>query len=904
MDDDIITKKILNEPKALSESQRNAVLSTKCHVRIIAGAGAGKTETLTRKIVYLLLVKKADPSSIVAFTFTEKAAQSMKSRVYDRIKQLGGEEICARLGELFIGTIHGYCNQILEDYFGYGDYGALDENQEMAFIMRFGWDLSLGKGNYAASCERFLESLSVFYGELIPKDKIKKEAPDFLKSMEKYEELLDSHRSLTFDRMISLAIENLNNNPDVLKHVEYLIVDEYQDINRAQEKLIRLIGQDSKIFIVGDPRQTIYQWRGSDEGCFEDFETYYSDTETISITENRRSAKSIIGLANDFSNNFDKKYAHLTPTRTEEGEVFLGEFESNVSEAEWIADQIEAHINDNSCTYSDIGILCRSVNTSGPVFIDVFRERGIPLMVGGKVGLFRRPEIKAIGKLFVWLYEGGFWKDNRWDKESIECGDLLTSALEDWGIGVPDISLHPDINEKLENWKEKILNNEFHGFTQLYYELLTLLGYLYLDPDNPNHAVIMANLGRFSTLLTDFESVNRFGGRKKNWKRDIKGLFWYMYSHATKSYEEQPSDDVLGVNAVQLMTVHQSKGLEWSVVFIPAMVDKRFPSIMTGRLRKWDIPRTLFDAEKYEGDIDGERKLFYVALTRAKDMLVVSHFNQLNSKVGTSLFIDHELTLSKMKKITEKDNLPMCKVPHTHDIEEIQTFAAGEIITYGKCPYLYRLNQVWGYQPLFKEMIGYGNALHYCLRSAAELIRDEGYSPVSAVATSVEENFYLPFAGPKVFEDAKRGAKQKLIRFVQKHVDDMMRIKEVESRIEFPLQRATIMGKVDVILHDNDYIEIRDYKTSDSVITTEEAAMQVQLYSAGLTMIGETVSKGSISYLEDAVTEPVNVDDATIKTATDTAENYIDRIIKRDFTPCLGEFCGACNYVKICRFTK
>ena len=106
--------RILNEPKKLSDSQKAAVLSNKDHIRIIAGAGAGKTETLTRKIVYLLLIERVDPSSIVAFTFTEKAAQSMKSRVYDRLKRLGGDEVCARLGDMFIGTIHGYCSRLLE----------------------------------------------------------------------------------------------------------------------------------------------------------------------------------------------------------------------------------------------------------------------------------------------------------------------------------------------------------------------------------------------------------------------------------------------------------------------------------------------------------------------------------------------------------------------------------------------------------------------------------------------------------------------------------------------------------------------------------------------------------------------------------------------------------------------
>lgn len=158
--------RILNVPKKLSDIQRAAVLSDKNHIRIIAGAGAGKTETLTRKIVYLLLIEKVEPSSIVAFTFTEKAAQSMKSRVYDRIKHLGGDEICAQLGDMFIGTIHGYCSRLLEDHFRYGNYEVFDENQEMAFIMRVGWELGLNKnGKYSTNCETFLNTLNVVYGE-------------------------------------------------------------------------------------------------------------------------------------------------------------------------------------------------------------------------------------------------------------------------------------------------------------------------------------------------------------------------------------------------------------------------------------------------------------------------------------------------------------------------------------------------------------------------------------------------------------------------------------------------------------------------------------------------------------------------------------------------------------------
>jgi DNA helicase-2/ATP-dependent DNA helicase PcrA len=741
----------------------------------------------------------------------------------------------------------------------------------------------------------------VVYGELITKEKLKQSAPDFLESLEKYEDILDSHKRLTFNRMIHLAIDNLAARPEVLGHVNYLIVDEYQDINRAQERLIRLIGNNARIFIVGDPRQTIYQWRGSDERCFEDFADYYSDTETVSISENRRSVRAVLNIANRFADNFEKRYEHLDPTRNGDGGVYLGEFETAEEEAGWIADQIESHVGNGACSYSDIGILFRSVKTSAPVFIDVFRERDIPVMVGGKVGLFRRFDVKAVSKLFAWLYDDGFWREDQWS-HAIEGEDLLYSALGDWGAGMSELPLPDDIVATLTKWKDSTLNSKFKNFTEAYYELLTLLKYHELDPDNANHAVIMANLGRFSSLLTDYETANMLGGRKVNWKRDLKGLCWFMSTYATGSYEEQTGDDIRGVDAVHLMTVHQAKGLEWPIVFIPAMTNKRFPSSMMGRTGKWLIPRDIFDVDKYEGDIESERKLFYVALTRAKDELVVSRFRRITQNVGPSEFISEGLDLSKMTALSDRDSLPLHVVAETVDTEDIQTYAAGEIITYRKCPYFYRFRHVWGYQPGLNVMLGYGITLHFCLRYAAELIRDDGYSPMSAIATSVDRNFHLPFAGEARMKKAKEKAKRKLVQFVMEHVDDMHNIKEVESRIEFPVCRATIAGKVDVILHDGEGVEVRDYKTSDTVTTPEEAAMQVQLYTTGLRMIGEPVTRGSISYLEDAATEPVDVGDDALHIARTTAEKNIEGIVNRDFTPRPGKPCKICDYTRICRY--
>jgi len=138
-----VVGEITDKPFRLSDEQRNAVLSDSRYTRVIAGAGAGKTETLTRRIAYLLLVENVEPASIVAFTFTEKAAQSMKSRIYQRVEQIAGSSVAAKLGEMYIGTIHAYTKRILEDYFNFGNHGVLDDNQEIAFLMRHGWSLRI-----------------------------------------------------------------------------------------------------------------------------------------------------------------------------------------------------------------------------------------------------------------------------------------------------------------------------------------------------------------------------------------------------------------------------------------------------------------------------------------------------------------------------------------------------------------------------------------------------------------------------------------------------------------------------------------------------------------------------------------------------------------------------------------
>jgi DNA helicase-2/ATP-dependent DNA helicase PcrA len=898
-----LLKAILEKPSKLSDDQAHAVLSKSRYNRIIAGAGAGKTETLTRRIAYLLLVEGVQPSEIVAFTFTEKAAQSMRSRIYGRIEELAGTKGTVRLGEMYIGTIHAYAKRVLEDYFRFGNHQVLDEGKEMAFLMRHGWSLGVQRngGNYTGNCGSFLRTVNMAWDELLDREKLSKRAPDFSSMLEKYEGLLDEHRQLTFGRMIYLAVMKLREDPGRLRHVKHLIVDEYQDINKAQQEFIELIGRSGSVFVVGDPRQSIYQWRGSDERFFEDFTRRFPNAFTQSIRENRRSGRRIVANANRFQGSFSRRLDDMVATRPEDGFIGALTADSPKNEAAWIADQVERLVSSGKVRYSDIGILVRSVGTSAGPLIAEFKERDVPYIVGGKVGLFKRDEAQAMGMIFAWLGVDGFWTPDPWNwQEKIEGDELLTTGFRHWGYadrrGVPR-----GAKAEIEKIRAKLYSDKgYHNFSDLYHDVLKALGFHQLDYRDKADAPIMANLGRFNRLLTDYETAYRIGGRTMKWESDLKNLCWFMNSYASTAYEEQPADDVRGVEAVQIMTIHQAKGLEWPVVFIFTLVNSRFPPRMMGREQFWwDVPRDMFEADRYEGSLEDEKRLFYVAITRPRDVLVLSCFSRMARSVGKCTFLE-DVEPSVITDLS--GDLPDVEVEQGVAPEELQSFSAKELVDFNLCPHRYLLRDLWGYQPGLQPRLGYGNSLHHCLRVAGEFVKDEGYSPVNAVSKAVDDEFHMPFMGGSVLEDFRKTAKRTLVEFSKKYGSELSRIEEVEYRLEYPIMNATVMGKVDVVLREGGALEVWDYKTSEEAERMEETSLQLRLYTLGLRYLEKRVNGGAVAYLEQPDVRRVPMDAALLDEAKTYAESTVARITGKDFVPSPGESCKRCDHGSVCRW--
>lgn len=777
--EDAIARKIA---EGLSDTQRGVVLSSAQYLRILAGAGAGKTETITRRVLFLL--QGVQPSAIVGFTFTERAAAQMKERIYLRTEAILGSQASTNLGDLYVGTIHAFAMSLLQEYFGYGNYSVLDDNQEMAFILREGWGLGLGPGgrlaptwNYAENCRVFLSSANVVYDELIDRERLAGTDPEFADKLGRYEALLEQHCLLTFGRMIYLVVRHLEREPQVLARYQHLIVDEYQDINKAQETFIDLICQHASCYVVGDPRQCIYEWRGSDPGCFGRFADRYQ-AHTVEIRQNRRSTTSIVAAGNVVARHLNDELLRrsMERVRPETGRVALFEHKTPPEEAAWLASQVQALVAGNVCRYQDIAILLRSVNTSAGPILEALRARQIPYLVAGKVGLFRRDEAQALGALFNWCAQMD-WPTDAWGREAIPGQRIPEFVSWMWPARVPA--------RGLEEFRRELLAGRYQHFTDAYQDLLVRLGVPGWDPDDSQDAVRLANLGRFNTLLGDYETARRLGGDWGNWEQDVRGLAWFIRSHALTAYEEQAAEDLRGVDAVQLMTVHQAKGLEWPVVFVPALADRRFPSIMTGRVRQWLLSTSLFDADRYHGSVDAERKLFYVAVTRARDGLALSYFRRISNRATRSRFVN-ELDLGVSAPPTGPFIERVGQLLASD--EEVLTFSATEIIEYLRCPHFYRLRNLWGYQGGVVPELGYGKAIHHILHLMADEAR-RGGDHQQVLDRLVDEHFHLPYA-PRGESAALRDAARRMLqRYMAQHRSEFAHVGEVEARIEFQLGR-------------------------------------------------------------------------------------------------------------------
>jgi DNA helicase-2/ATP-dependent DNA helicase PcrA len=366
------------------------------HIQIIASAGSGKTETVAQRIAQLVAEGIA-PSEIVAFTFTEKAAAELKSRIRDRVEVFAGQAAADKLGNMYVGTIHGFCFQLLTKYVGkYESYDVMDENQLAAFIQRQSHFLKVKEldpdGRLFKGITRFRENLDVVENEMLQTELL----PDDLRfSIERFYEMTDEYRLLTFGQQIARAVHALEDehiHKKVTGDIKHLIVDEYQDVNPAQERLIELLAipkGSAELVVVGDDDQAIYQWRGSTVENITTFSDRYKNVTQFKLLANRRSRPPIVEIADSFAKTIPGRLEkEMSAARSHNGPALdiISDHENEESEALDLAEAINKLVK-RGFEYNRIAVLVRG-RAAYPAILKAFEAHAIPVQPGGRTGLF------------------------------------------------------------------------------------------------------------------------------------------------------------------------------------------------------------------------------------------------------------------------------------------------------------------------------------------------------------------------------------------------------------------------------------------------------------------------------------------------------------------------------------
>lgn len=890
-------------------------------MQIIAAAGSGKTEVVSQRVADLL-AEGQPAESIVAFTFTERAAAELKNRIAHRVEDRLGMPALDGLAGLFVGTIHAFCFRLLQQRVPrYETYDVLDDNQLTAFLSREATRLGVRQldpsNRLFASIAAFLKSVDVVENELLDPAAMPEPFGPVLLA---YYQALEHYRLLTYGQQVVRAVRELERPElaaEVHSRLRHLIVDEYQDVNPAQERLIRLLtGPQAELCVVGDDQQAIYQWRGSDVSNIVTFPGRYEPVATFEITTNRRSRPQIIEVANQFGRSIperiDKTMARHRPPGGRPGpEVVAWSAPTEAAEAGWIANLI-LDLADQGVRYRDIAVLVRG-RAAYPRLVEQFATFGIPVQPGGRTGLFDQPEAVVLGRTFAWLSDIE-WRD-RFGPSALISDSVLFAEYQRV-FELPD-GTRTRVVRFLREWKTAVPRVDRRANLMAeFYDLLDELQVRSWSLTDPLSVNRLGTLARFSALLVDYESVRlrarpdpnapgeQLGGQDRGiWY--YRNLAIHIINYAQGAYEGFDGEADFVLNAVDLTTVHRAKGLEWPAVFVPSVTANRFPTTRTGETQSWLVPRNAFNAARYEGSDGDERRLFYVALTRARDWLSVSRHSRVNTRgVSPSRYYQG---LVHLEVEPEDIVLPDIEADE-RDTGDPISITYSELASFIDCGLSFRLRNLLGFQPRLAPELGYGKAVHHVMRAIAEVTKASGRVPTPGqIDELLNASFFLPSATKPAHRLLKDAARRLVTTYVDKYEEDLYRVWETERPFELHLDGVTVTGRADVILDQEGGIPtalaIVDYKTATHTELGDHA-LQLQVYTDAGRREGLDVRAAYVHDLKAASRGPIPVEPAEIARAEAVVSDAAGRIRARDYRPNPGLRCRRCEVRTICASAK
>lgn len=603
----------------LNERQKEAVLATEGPVLVLAGAGSGKTTVLVNRIAYMISEKHIRPWNILAITFTNKAAREMK----DRIERLLGDTA----KDMWIGTFHSVCVRILRsciDLLGYSRdfviYDTADTKTVMKECLR---ELDIDEKSFPV--RNVLSIISNAKNDLMDAATFENVyKSDYRMSIiakiyYRYQTKLRKNNAVDFDDIILNTVKILSENPDVLSKYQdkfrYILVDEYQDTNNSQYLLINLLAQANRnLCVVGDDDQSIYKFRGANIGNILNFEDDYSDVQKITLDQNYRSTQNILDAANSvISNNKGRMGKSLWTSNGDGNKVFVYTGTNEYDEARYIARQIKKHFDEQG-SFSDCAILYRT-NAQSRVIEEMLMRESVPYKVLSGLRFYDRKEIKDIIAYLRVVYnpndDVSLARIINEPKRKIGNATLekARNIAREKETSLYDVISHADDYPEFKTAIKKLLS-----FSEIIQSLIKLkdtvtiedltgrilndTGYMpaLVMEDTTESKTRIENLGEFISVITEFEKNEETGNTLGEFLENISLV------SDIDGYDENEDSAIL-------MTIHSAKGLEFPIVFLSGLEEGLFPGMRS---------------MESDDDIEEERRLCYVAITRAKEQLYIT----------------------------------------------------------------------------------------------------------------------------------------------------------------------------------------------------------------------------------------------------------------------------------------
>lgn len=926
----------------LNNEQKEAVESIIGPLLIIAGPGSGKTRTLVERIIYMLEEKKIEPRNILITTFTERAARELITRISERIKDKS-----VNLNELYIGTIHSVCLKIIDEYIFktglYQGYEILDDINQKFFIYRKMKEFKeideyeeFFKGRYLPTDWKKAIFLQKWFNRLseenISLDDIEKKNIFLRKSYEKYSILLKINNLLDFGSIQRVALNLIENNSDVLlelrEKIRYIMVDEYQDTNKIQERIIFLLGgENGNICVVGDDDQGIYRFRGATVKNILLFPENFPEgvCKIIKLTKNYRSPWGIVDFCKEWINSlqwdkfrYPKEIEAVENKDVEQATVVKLSVKN--SEIQWM-ERIykfllylkEKEIIEN---YNQIAFLSISVKDKRMISLGHYLEKkGIKIYSPRSNLFFYREEIRNLIGVFLNIFpkitekimENPYNSDikdyYRSSSVKIEKESKNYKELREW------------IKKKKKYYEDNFKGKE--GLLDLFYEIISLeIFKKYLE--NKTMEVIenreAYNLGIFSKILKDFEILSKVEIlTTENLERAMLYFFnshlKFLKDNGIDEYEEPK--ELVPKNAISFLTIHQSKGLEFPVVIIGSL--DRIP-IGRENITDKDLEQ-LFKKEEYEPSYRTEEfdfwRLFYTGFSRAKNLLILSCIeNETGKKIVPSL--PFKRLYDKLPDVASGalkfENLKLDIIENSK-LKETYTFT-GDINLYNRCPFKYKLTKIFKIES--KKSLGaiYGTLIHETMEKLHILILEKGLENI--IEEDIFKIYYKIYLSLKESTNVTLGKSilnkglNQINDYLKNEKEILNHLKNVEEKISLVEDCGILEGTLDMIIEENNKYSIIDFKTGD-VPENEELLEgyknQIKFYSYLLHKRKNfPIKEGILYFIKNQKKEIIPITDKDLIEIEKFYKNIIERIKENQFQEKKYDKvkCKNCEYFHYC----